>query len=334
MTTKKVTVHTSDAPISYLDQSGQEVSLGAISTRSYECEGLTRYAMVKNPGTENEKLSDVGIGKHNMALFMNHAEAQRPMFDLGFTLADISIGRGGADIYTLWEYPDGQLPTITDPITWDVQSWGPDRARYAGMPLKPGVILSGTLRSGRGYTWSSAVLRLICTNGLTRWQGSGVLMKANGSNFEPKSLADALFKVPTETRPVIGRNIGNLRGVSRTIGLLNDFFVNTTDPTERSAMIERTPAVLTDTLSALDRAPSWMVTGIIDQLNLFYSNTSRDMAELDAQNVVTNAINFPRFGPRNAEVEAPTHSASRAFRMSSSITQSLVDLVGIYSLAA
>jgi len=335
--TRTVRVQTAEQPISYLNQAGEEVTLGVIAASDYQGENLTRYALNRKPEDPDSQSNDVGMSKHEFSSFLNHADAQRPMFDLGFKLSDITIGRGGADIYTLWEYPDGHLPVIEDPINWDIEAWGTDRTtRYAGQPLKPGIIMQGTLRSGRGQVWTSSILRLICTNGLTRWESQGDLYKANGSNFEPATLAEALFRAPTKEvkQDLMGRTVGNRHGVDRAAILISSFFSETVAPEQRELMLQQTPAVLQDTMNALDRAPSWLTNGIVTQLGLFSANSGRDMTELDIQNAVTNAINLPRFGPRDENVESQAHSASRAFRMSNAISTSIKNLVGIYTLAA
>jgi hypothetical protein len=335
MTTKNVKVTTTDQPISYINLQGSEVQVGVLSARNYHGENLTRFLVSKN-ADDMSNASDVGLSRQEVAEFLNFSAAQTPMLDLGFTMKDITVSRGGTDFHSLWTYPVGREISYADPITWDHHIWGTERQKYVGQPLQAGVILSGTLRRGTGFSWQSAIYRLICTNGLARWENGSVLYRASGSNFNAGTLAENLFNLPVaaDERQLTGKTIGNRRGVSRAMRIIGDYFTDATTTEERDQFLQDTPPVLVETLAPITRAPQWYNMGILDQLGHFYQNTDRPITEIDIQNVVTNAVNLPRFGPQNAEIEQQGHSVSRALRMTNSLVSSVSNLIGIYSLAA
>jgi len=254
-----------------MNLSGEKYQVGSIHYRDYE-----RKRQLRVPYFRTMKGEEYRLGKVTGAFqIIDHYTALEPLIHNGFVPQFVHPFRGNTLQTTLFSHPELQLP---DFINWD--SFGADADS-----LHLGVMVTSSLRPGRGLSYVGGLFRVICTNGLmSKILGCGYLA-TNHRNYQtskieewssrlvediwPNQLSDPQLypKVPTSS---LSWGIDQLNGLSRDVQL-------------------NLPSFAIEPLQNLQRLPNWAFPLLAGQLERLQSS-QQELNIFDLLNALTNLV--------------------------------------------
>lgn len=326
MKQEKVLVSQETAPVQFLNKDGQIENLGSVVQRVYEGEDVQRLVFASN---REEKEFRLGASRETENIFVNHVEPMQVLHDHGYEQRDTVLAMGGTELFTVWENPNGQ--TFEDPLTWDNDIWS-HRIELPGTGnLTESIIQRGSIRPGRGISFQRGFFRMICSNGLVSEVLGLGKVRFNAGNWSPSSLEEELFGESVEVlarEHMMGDRLGSRYSVNRFSGLL-DTLQTVEDQDEYLATL---PKFVRPMVSPFSRSPKWYLDELKGQADLFYASGLKDVHELDVANMMTNAMNRPRFGKVKEGEERVTRSPNFIVENMNSLTKAASSLIGVYSL--
>lgn len=326
MKQEKILVSQDTAPVQFLNKDGQVETLGNVIQRVYEGENVQRIAF---DSKRDEKEYHLGATRETDNTFVNHVEPMQVLQERGYVQKDTVLAMGGTELFTVWENPNGQ--TFEDPLTWDNDIWSHRIELPGAGNLTESIIQRGSIRPGRGISFQRGVFRMICSNGLVREVLGLGKVRFNTGNWSPRSLEEELFGADVEVlarEHLMGDRLGSRYSVSRFSGLLDT--LQTVD--SQDAFLDTLPKFVRPMVTPFTRAPKWYLDELKGQAELFHMSGIKDVHELDVTNMMTNAMNRPRFGKVKEGEERVSRSPNYIVENMNSLTKAASSLIGVYSL--
>ncbi len=327
---EKVVVSEKTQPVEYLDDDGKTQSLGNVVSRTYEGEDVQRFTFQSNRGEGGTEYL-LGASRERDIAFINHKEPMKVLMDKGYVKRDMILAMGGTELFTIWDNPDGQK--FNDPILWDKKMWA-HREEIEGIgKLTESIIQRGSIRPGRGISFTRGFFRMICSNGLiSEVMGLGKV-RFNPGNWSAKNLESALFGkdvIEIAQKQIMGERVGSSVAVQQFGNLMKNLRKSSVD--EKSDYVDSLPRFVRPMVSTFARVPKWYLGEVEKQTELFGASGLQDIHELDVSNILTNAMNRNRFGVLQEGEERTNRSINFMVENMSSLTENAGSLMGVYSL--
>lgn len=324
------------------DESGKVRSqkLGEVISRVYMGEKVQRHEFEPASGSDQlvtgaTKKSKYSLGPTTTQFqFVDHETAVKPLIKNGYHIEKQLLGKGGLSLYSIlspvnpieWE----------DSIHWDESLWNP----VPGAKMRESVIVSTSIKPGKGIWYSRGIFRLICTNGLVSEIMNFGQIRMNHANFDSDKILDAMnIKKELKEGERRGPLVGNIRGAKRLIDTLHrvaefqgiDQQSDDEDEEEENTQalrLEDVPLFARSAVNTLTSQPTWYTQGLIDQfeamVNYFKGKDSQGVYAVDLINATTSPFNLRA---RNQEVET-----FRPISRGPAVAKSVSHLLGAMSL--
>ncbi len=323
MTQEKIVVSESQRPVEFLNDAGKVQELGKVISRRYQGENVERHEFA---ATLTERSYPLGTSKEGIQ-FINHIEGMQVLHDHGYVKRDLVLAMGGTELFAVWYNPEGV--TYDDPILWDKSIW--KHRSDLGGTMTESIIQRGSIRPGIGTSFQRGFFRGICSNGLVVELLALGRVRYNVSNWSPANLEEDLFGQDVavlKQEQLMGERVGTDRSVARFGELLK-----TLRQTEnRPEYLASLPKFVRPMVAPFARVPKWYLESVEKQAELFVSSGLKDVHELDVSNILTNAVNLPRFGVVVEGEEREARSPNFMITNMNSLTEKAGSLIGVYSL--
>lgn len=293
--TRRVTVRDTQQPLSYLNKENERVVLGHVVTSNYGNEDIRSFKFLpeaNNPWTYKKAEDGINLGKGSGAMqYLDFAEAQEPLIEMGMTMSDLYVSRAGADMVATYTMQDA---AEEDPWAWDRQLWG-ERGKVNS--IYPGVTLRMTLAPGRvAAHYQAGLYRLICTNGLVGTIVQGWDMRVRHVDWDIKRVMGELSSLDPRSamRSVLGAQtpIATANGMQKVVDVLNRYRTAQTDAKSGGGTLPVQWQVFKQEFTAFNptTTPSWAFDNFMTFLDALVQE-ERDVTTLDIANAYTGAVN-------------------------------------------
>ena len=324
----------------------QEKTLGVITTRSFEGEGVNKLLFRPSQASQAvvNDVRDYQIGHvSDQFQVVDHGEILRPLIAIGYTITRLHYSRGGMNMMATLRPP--KPLAITDPIKYDRDLW----PSISENSIVESLQVTSSLKPGRGIHMLRGWYRLVCTNGLL----SELLQlgKAFFSHrtWNPGHLSETFQEWPqlsSKGDVVLGPLVGNQDGVTKLVGVLTHLLEQrggegdeSEEEEEPEVMTRRElqaraarsaaqnlPLFVREEIDPFTHMSGWLLVALMEQLAHFNSTAHRkEFHALDLVNAYTSAVNL---GVVNHENRSPVRSLTKM----EGVLQSSMRLIGGMSL--
>lgn len=308
----KVIVKEETFPVDTYNVDQEIVALGLIKSRIYEGEDVQRNFFINQSGKEYS----MGPTTDRFE-FIPHTAVLEPLLSEGYKIEKINSLRGGLSQMTI--LTPAEPRHWDDPIDWDYEFWADNDRSEDG--LNESIVVQSSLLPGHGYKIDRGFFRLVCTNGMVAKVLDMGSVSANHANFNPKTLADALFGTTTvvDDRRLLGPYIGNENGVAH----LCDQLIHMRDDGISEDLGFYVAADYTRILSQ----KGWWLDGFINHLDAFcHWSGNRPFYAMDLLNSITSPVSLREFETGN------TNGSFRQLSKTEGLLESSARLIGALSL--
>lgn len=281
--------------VTMLDMDGNEILLGAIEREDYGNDEARRFRFhveEQNPFAPANKMKVpyvLGIGSSHMN-FINPAEAQRALVEMGYTATQQFALKGGAVMKTLYFHPE---KSQADVYHHDAQFWNwRNLTEEMDGKLFHAVLMETDLRIGHmALRLSPGWFRSRCTNGLF---SSHLVSPVSFRHldFEKDHLGEAIRQTLHTRAFTRGKPIGQIQHVYKARNILHRYADEMAHGEVSSAM-----QLLAEQFQGIspNRLKPWALKGYTKQLDMHIAKAEDKIVHVaDLVNAYTNAVNDAR----------------------------------------
>lgn len=337
-----ITAEKGNYPVHAFDQNGASVQIGEVVTKVYDGEKVQRHFFVPDllspirveGARQNGRANTYSLGPTSTAFkFVDHTQALAPLLDQGYTVKKQILTKGGMQMYALMEPPEPVV--FRDPISWDQGGDLPQEhiIHQDLHEIRQSLAVTTSIRPGKALMYREGWFRTICTNGLVAEILGLWSLRMTHSSWKPVNLEGRISKIGAgyTDQQMMGPQVGTVEGGRKLIELLER--INVVEPdTDDDADDDAPPRTLATVPFFAKKAvepfmiqPAWYLVMVIAQLKMLVERSERrEVFAMDILNAVTNPITAAASDNRGA--------AWRQLSRTGSITESMMNLVGVFSL--
>lgn len=310
-------VRITQGTVEYLDKNDQPQPLGRIEMEDYTGHGggkhIMRHNLIPASGSpfiaKGKKAEKYTLGTGPSLAFVEPAQIQQAVVDLGYTAKDQFAGVGGARMTTIYVPKDPVA--IPDPITWDHEFWagmatktdlqeakaqGGHQRIQEGL-LFPAITVNTNLVMGyMATTVQEGFYRLWCTNGAFSTYLELPEINQAHKDWDPSKFGEALgvFKHEGYAALPMGPMVGQVDDLYKALTILDRFIAERDTKEGLPSKI----AFLQEEFSAFNKAnlSPVILRAYSEQLHWIAQvmDPGAPLHTMDLVNAYTNAINSTR----------------------------------------